>query len=107
MTEQQRLERERDDARQSAERSTVELARLRAAVKYGLDEDDIEWLGTGTPDEIDASAKRLAERLKAADKTKPPPATRRPAETLRGGTEPEQEPEETDVRKIAERMFRH
>lgn len=104
MTEQQRLERERDEARTTAENNGVELARLRAAMKYGLDADDLDLLGTGSDDEIDARAKRLSERLASSTKK---PATRRPAEQLRGGADPEQEPEETDVRKIGARMFQH
>lgn len=38
--------------------------------------------------------------------TKRPPSNR-PAEQLRGGGEPTREPEEVDVRKIGERMFRN
>lgn len=105
MTEQQRLERERDDARETADKSTAELIRMRAAVKHGLSEDDFDLLGTGTEDEVDARAKRVAE-LRGTT-TKKQPATRRPNERLSGGTEPEREPEETDVSKIGARMFRH
>ncbi len=101
---QQRLERERDEARSAAETSTSELARLRAAMRYGLAEDDLDLLGTGTAEEIDERAKRLADRLGATAKK---PASRRPAEHLRGGTEPEREPEETDLGKLAARMFSH
>lgn len=104
MTEQQRLERERDEARTSLDASSSELARLRAAMKYGLEDDDLDLLGTGSAEEIDARAKRLSERLASTTKK---PATRRPAESLHGGSDPETEPEETDVRKLGERMFRH
>ncbi len=103
-SEQQRLERERDEARQQAESNGGELARLRAAMKYGLAEDDLDLLGTGTPEEIDERAKRLADRLGTATKK---PATRRPSESLRGGNDPEREPEETDLRKLGARMFQH
>jgi hypothetical protein len=114
MTEQQRLERERDEAKSSLESTTVQLARLRAAMKHrlveDLDDDDaldevLDLLGTGTQEEIDTRAKRIAE-LRGSGGTKKP-ASRRPAESLRGGVEPEQEPEETDVRKLAARMFQH
>ena len=58
---------ERDDSR-------AELAVMKAAVKHGLSEDDLDLLGThGTPDEIDSRAEKLAGRLKAADATKPKP----------------------------------
>lgn len=102
-SEQQRLQRERDEARTEAESSGVELARMRAAVKYGLDEDDLDLLGNGKPDEIDERAKRLADRLGKKSK----PATRRPSESLGGGSDPEREPEETDIRKLGARMFQH
>lgn len=104
-SEHQKLERERDEARSNAETSTAELARMRAAMRYGLAEDDLDLLGTGTPEQIDERAKRLADRLGSA--AKKPPASRRPAEDLRGGTEPEREPEETDLRKLGARMFSH
>lgn len=46
-------------------------------MKYGLTEDDLDLLGTGTAEEIDARAKRLADRLGAADKGR-----RTPTDTL-------------------------
>lgn len=48
-----------------------ENARLRAGLKYGLDENDLSIID-GTPAEIDAKAKYMSERLKAAA---PAPAT--------------------------------
>ena len=55
---------ERDDSR-------AELAVMKAAVKHGLSEDDLDLLGThGTPEEIDARAEKLAGRLKTADANK-------------------------------------
>lgn len=48
--------RERDEARS-------ELARAKAALKYKLADEDLDLLGTGSPEEIDARAKRLSERL--------------------------------------------
>lgn len=42
----------------------AELAKARAALKYkNLTAEDLELLGSGTPEEIDARAKRLSERL--------------------------------------------
>lgn len=39
----------------------AELARLRVAMKHGLTEDDdLDLLGTGTPEELEARAKRIA-----------------------------------------------
>lgn len=40
-----------------------ELARMRAALKYGLSTDDLDLLGSGPAEDIEARAKRLADRL--------------------------------------------
>lgn len=40
----------------------AELIQLRAALRHGLDIEDVDLLGTGTEDEIEARAKRLADR---------------------------------------------
>jgi pyruvate/2-oxoglutarate dehydrogenase complex dihydrolipoamide acyltransferase (E2) component len=63
-SEQQKLADAAELARKEAAETAVELAKLRAAVKHGLTDDDLELLGTGTPDEIEARAERLAARLK-------------------------------------------
>jgi len=63
-SEQQKLSEAADLARKEAAETAVELAKLRAAVKHGLTDDDLELLGTGTPEEIEGRAERLAARLK-------------------------------------------
>lgn len=65
-TEQQKLSDAADLARKEAAETAVELAKLRAAVKHGLSDDDLELLGTGTAEEIEGRAERLAARLKGA-----------------------------------------
>ena len=61
-------------AKAEADATRAELARMQAAVKHGLSEDDLDLLGThGTPEEIEARAERLATRLKAAEANKPKP----------------------------------
>lgn len=61
-------------AQKAAAETAVELARVKAAVKHGLTEDDLDLLGThGTAEEIDARAEKLAARIKAADAAKPKP----------------------------------
>lgn len=61
-------------AKADADQTRAELARMKAAVKHGLSEDDLDLLGThGTPEEIEARAERLATRLKAAESNKPKP----------------------------------
>jgi hypothetical protein len=69
-TEQQKFA----DAAAKAAETAAELARVKAAVKHGLSEEDLDLLGThGTPEEIDARAERLAARIKAAGASKPKP----------------------------------
>lgn len=62
-TELQRAESARQAAEQTAAQNANELAKVKAALKYKLADEDLDLLGTGTPDEIDARAKRLSERL--------------------------------------------
>lgn len=61
-------------AKADADATRAELARLQAAVKHSLSEEDLELLGThGTPDEIEARAQKLAARLKGVEANKPKP----------------------------------
>lgn len=62
-SELERLTDDRDAHKTRAEQAEVELARHRAALKHGLSADDLDLLGTGTPDEIEQRAERLAKRL--------------------------------------------
>lgn len=61
-------------------------------------------------EELEADADELFEMLAPAPKEKDEPASRRvagkPRERLRGGGDPEEEPEETDPRKLAEMIRR-
>lgn len=86
--------------------SKTDLARLRAALKHGLDEEDLDLLGTGTPEEIDARAERIAKRLKGAEDDRRPPAGGNRRERLRGGNDPTEDVEENDPRKLAARIPR-
>lgn len=73
-TEQQKLTDAATAAKADADATKAELARVKAAVKHGLTEDDLDLLGThGTPEEIDARAEKLATRLKGAAAEKPKP----------------------------------
>lgn len=61
-------------AKAEADAVRAELARMQAAVKYGLSEDDLDLLGThGGPEEIEQRAERLAARLRLAEENKPKP----------------------------------
>lgn len=79
----------------------AENLRIRVGAKHGLPEELIERLRGESEEEILADAEKL---LAFVTPRRPP--TDKPAEHLRGGTAPTAEPEETDVSKIGERMFR-
>ncbi len=73
-TEAQKAASRAEQAEKASASDRAELARMKAAVKFGLSEDDLELLGThGSADEIAARAEKLAKRLKAADAAKPKP----------------------------------
>lgn len=88
------------EARAKAEKEAAdarsEANRLRAAIKYGLDEEDLDLLGSGDAEQIEARAKRLAERFSAKDE---PP--RRPRERLRSGATSVDKPEKSDPASLA------
>lgn len=79
-----------------------ENLRLRVGYKLGLPLEIAMRLQGSTEDEMLADAEALVELVAP---TKRPPSNR-PSERLRGGGEPDQEPEETDLGKLGERMFR-
>jgi hypothetical protein len=96
LSDLEKAQRERDAAVEASNKSAGDAARLRAAVKFGIDEDDLDLLGNGTEDEILARAERLASRFKAD------PVPGKPRESMpRGGGDPDAEPEETDPAKLA------
>lgn len=92
-TAEEKAAKERDDAKADAEAARAEAARERAARKYGLSDEDLDFL-EGTPaDKFDAKAKALSERIKTAA---PAGKSGRPAS---GG----KAEAEFDPKKIAER----
>lgn len=99
------------DAEQKANQSTeekdrelsslrVELLRTKVGAKTGLPEQIVERLKGDTEEEMLADAESFLEIVSP----KRPPS-QKPAEALRGGGRPAEEPEETDLSKIAARMF--
>ena len=86
------------------ERNDLSAANLRLEVGYelGLPLSLAKRLQGSTREEMLADAEALVELV--APKR---PGTRRPAEDLRPGGQPDAEPEETDLTKLGERMFRH
>lgn len=90
--EAQKTEVERaTDRAAAAEQALAERERelnvLRAAAKYGIPEEDHDLLGSGTPEELDARAARIAAMRQTSAPT-PPPPTDRPVEGLRPGASP-------------------
>ncbi len=84
-----------------AESLAAENLRLKVGIKHSLPEGILDRLKGDTEEELLADAEAL---LKLFSPKAPP--SNRPAEALRGGTKPEAEPDETDLDKIGERMFR-
>lgn len=104
LEESQKTETERLTERlTAAEKRALDAVRYEVALDKGLTRSQAKRLVGNTPEELAADADELLADLGHTEAT--PPVTRRPAERLRGGSEPEQEPEEKDVRKIGERMF--
>lgn len=92
-----------DSLTQANSSLALENTRLQVGYELGLPLALARRLQGGTRDEMLADADEL---LKIAGAGKAP-AQRKPIEALRGGGQPEQEPEETDVDKIGARMFRN
>lgn len=85
-------EKERDEARSEALRLTV-------AFEKGLTPAQAKRLTGSTREELEADADELLDLFGDKDGKKPP--SNRPKERLRGGGDPDDEPEETDPRKLA------
>lgn len=92
--QRQAQEADKTDLQRQTERAEAlerELADLRAqnelaavAAEYGIAPDDYDFLGSGTREELEARAKRLAARSASAR-----PPTDRPVESLKPGASPE------------------
>ncbi|MBW0275004.1 hypothetical protein ATM97_27775 [Nocardia sp. MH4] len=74
-------------AEQTAAQREQELNLLRAAAKHGIPEEDHDLLGSGTPEELEARAARIAAMRQTSAPTPPPPSDR-PVEGLRPGASP-------------------
>lgn len=90
-----------DEAAKKVPALEAELLRLRVAVKHGLPEKIATRLQGSTEEELLADAQELLETFSP----KRPPS-QRPTEALRGGGDPTAQPEETDLDRLGERMFR-
>lgn len=68
-TELQRVQREAKEALDLANKATTEALRLRIAAKHGITDEDADLFLTGSDrDQLEAQAKRLAERTSNAPK---------------------------------------
>lgn len=80
----------------------ADLLRERVGRKLGLPDELVDRLRGSSEEEMLADAEKLVELLSPRR-----PVSQKPVETLRGGGDPDREPEETDLSKIASRMFSH
>lgn len=102
-TEAQRREEAEAAARRDAEQARNEANVLKVALKHGLSEEDFDLLGTGSIEQIDARAQKIAAKNEAAKQAaleaavQPgTPAPRRPTEQLRPGASPSPDPLKDD-----------
>lgn len=94
-TEAQRLAEERDSHKTRAEKVEGELLRLRVGLAKGLTEAQAKRLVGSTKEELEADADELLATFGGSR-----PGSTRPTERLRGGGDPDEEPE-PDLHKIA------
>lgn len=90
MSEQERLTAALDAAQAEGTSAKTEAAKLRAAIKHRLSEDDLELLGDGTPEQIEERAEKLAVRI-GSNEEPVVPVTRRQGGD---GQAPAQSPEQ-------------
>lgn len=85
-SEDQKIQERADAAEKRAQAVEAELLRERIARRHKIDEDDMDLLGSGTEEQIEARAKRIAAKNAAAaavQATAPP--SEKPVEKLRPG----------------------
>lgn len=89
----------------STENASLKLDKLRAdvAAEKGLPAKFARRLAGATREELEADAEELLETLPKPDVVS---VSRKPRENLRGGGRPDEEPEETDPRKLAAKIPR-
>lgn len=94
-TEQERIAEQNAALQAELERATLQNLQTKAALTYGLDPEDLDLLGSGDADTIDARAKRLQALHQAATIVAPP--SNSPQPSLKGAAG-EAEKEEPDTR---------
>lgn len=106
-------DRDKSDSEKLAERvaaaekraadAEAKALRLEVAAAKGLTPSQVKRLVGTTREELEADADELlADFAPRSHNDDPPPPGGRPKERLRGGSDPTEEPEETDPRKLAD-----
>lgn len=96
-TEQQRLTEQLSRAQQDAASAQAETVRYRVAATHGIGADDFDLLGSGTEEEIEARAVKIAAKNAAALAAGKAPGSERPVEQLRPGATPGEPQSDDDV----------
>ena len=102
-TETQRLTEDRDTHKTRADKAENELLRLRVGLAKGLTEAQAKRLVGSTKEELEADADDLLATFKGGDSGGTPSG--RPTENLRGGGDPDTEPE-PDLSKVVDEIPR-
>jgi hypothetical protein len=91
-------------AEKRAAEAEANALRLEVAAEKGLTKSQVKRLVGATREELEADADELLADFapRSTDHESPPPPGGRPKERLRGGSDPTEEPEETDPRKLAD-----
>jgi hypothetical protein len=85
-SESEKLAERASAAEQRAQTVEAELIRERIARRHKIDDDDLDLLGTGTEEQIEARAQRIAAKnAAAAASTATAPPSGKPTEKLRPG----------------------
>jgi len=100
-TEAQKLADAKTESDKRAETAEAKALRLEVAFEKGLTPKQAKRLTGSTREELEADADELLEDFKPSDDKDRKPPTTRPRERLRGGGDPDDEPEETDPAKLA------
>lgn len=100
-SESQRATEAAQEAVARAEKAERELLRLTIASEKGLTPKQARRLTGDTEDELRADADDLVAEFGTTTSTSSNPQTRKPAEALRGGTEPDEPAIELDPDKLA------
>jgi hypothetical protein len=94
-SEQQRLTDQLAAAQKERADAQADALRMRVAVKHGVRHDDLDLLGSGSEEEIDARAQRLVAYYPKTATGQPTPG--RPVEQMRPGAAPAEELSEEDA----------